>query len=104
MNNIDFIKEKKFDGCLDVGCLKFDFYLPKLNICIEYDGIHHFKPIERFGGVLELSKVKVRDSIKDKYCFDKNIELIRISYLDKENIDRILETKINKMYISYEKL
>ncbi len=25
-------------------------------------------------------------------------------YLDKENIDRILETKINKMYISYEKL
>jgi very-short-patch-repair endonuclease len=104
INNIDFIKEKKFDDCLDIGCLKFDFYLSKLNICIEYDGIHHFKPVCRFGGVLELEKVKVRDSIKDKYCFDNNIKMIRISYLDKENIENILETKINKMYISYEKL
>jgi len=55
----------------------------------------YFKPIERFGGVLELERVKFRDSIKDKYCFDNNIKMIRISYLDKENIENILETKIN---------
>ena len=39
--------------------------------------------------------------IDDVIHFDKNIELIRISYLDKENIDRILETKPLKRDISH---
>ena len=30
--------------------MPFDFYLPKHNICIEYDGKQHFEPIDIFGG------------------------------------------------------
>lgn len=96
INNIEFIKEKKFDDCLNIRFLKFDFYLNELNICIEYDGIQHFKPIERFGGIIEFENLRIRDNIKNKYCFDNNIGLIRISYLDIKDITNILETKINK--------
>lgn len=45
-NNIDFIKEKKFEDCKNKRCLKFDFYLPLHNLCIEYDGEQHFMPVD----------------------------------------------------------
>jgi len=93
-NNIIYEKEKIFSGCKYKKELYFDFYLPKYNICIEFDGIQHFKPISYFGGIKEFNKVKLRDSIKDKYCIDNKINLIRISYLDIKNIDKILYEKI----------
>lgn len=34
----DFIIQHKFKNCRDIRPLPFDFYLPKLNTCIEYDG------------------------------------------------------------------
>lgn len=77
--NIDYIREKKFDGCVFVRRLPFDFYLPKYNICIEYDGIQHFKPIKQFGGESEFIKTQKKDKIKNEYCSKNNIHLIRIS-------------------------
>ena len=46
-NNIEFETQKTFNDCRfpDTKALaKFDFYLPQYNICIEFDGIQHFKP------------------------------------------------------------
>ena len=94
-NNIHFVKEKTFEECINDGRLKFDFYLTKENICIEYDGVQHFRPIERFGGIEEYEKLKIRDSINNKFCEENNIKLIRISYLQKNEIDYLLETNIN---------
>lgn len=45
-NNIRYIKEKTFDKCVNPKTnryLRFDFYLPDYNCCIEYDGEQHFK-------------------------------------------------------------
>jgi len=50
--DIEYIKQKRFEKCRNKLPLPFDFYLPNENICIEYDGIQHFKPIDYFGGVL----------------------------------------------------
>lgn len=86
--NIVFESQKTFDGCKDKRLLKFDFYLPSLNLCIEYDGEQHFYPIKRFGGKNAFRETKKRDKIKTEYCFNNNIQLIRISY--KENINQIL--------------
>ena len=88
---INFYEQKTFIDCKDKGLLKFDFYLPYHNICIEYDGEQHFKPIKKWGGEENLKKIKYRDNIKNKYCIDKNITLIRINY----NED--IELKINNI-------
>jgi len=33
-----FIPQKRFEECKNKKCLHFDFYIPKTNTCIEYDG------------------------------------------------------------------
>lgn len=55
--NIKFIEQKTFDRCRFERLLKFDFYLPEYNTCIEYDGIHHFEPVDAFGGEKEFKKL-----------------------------------------------
>ena len=80
--NINYQKEKVFDNCRNKLPLPFDFYLSDINTCIEYDGIQHFKPVEYFGGMESLNKTIKNDSIKNKYCLDNNIKLIRINSID----------------------
>ncbi len=90
--NINYIKEYKFNDCKNKLKLPFDFYLPDNNICIEYDGEQHYKPIN-FGSNSNLDvkfeKCKTNDSIKTKYCLENNIKLIRIPYFEK-NIEEII--------------
>ena len=88
-HNINFEKEKKFIGCISKkeNPLRFDFYLPKFNICIEYDGEQHFKSSKFFGGNKKLKNIQENDQIKNQYCIDNNIKLIRIKYNQKvENV------------------
>jgi very-short-patch-repair endonuclease len=94
-NNILFEKQKKFDDCFYKSRLLFDFYLPDYNICIEYDGLQHFKIVDFFGGEENFNLIKIRDDIKTKYCLDNKIEIIRIKYDEnvKEKLNFIL--KIN---------
>ncbi len=94
-HEIFFEREKMYPDCIDVKKLKFDFYLPDFNICIEYDGIQHFKPVDVFGGREEFLQRQKKDKIKNLYCEDKNINLIRISYLEKDNIESILKNKLD---------
>ena len=94
-NNIDYEKEKSFIDCINPETgrkLRFDFYLPDYNILIEVDGEQHFTSVEYWGGEKELEKIKIRDNIKNVYCKEKNIKLVRIKYneLDNLTIDKIL--------------
>lgn len=79
-NDIEYIREKTFQDCKDVGFLRFDFYLPKYNLCIEYQGIQHYKPLEIFGGQEEYEERIKRDMIKREYCKKHNISLLEIKY------------------------
>jgi len=56
--------------------------LPKYNCCIEYDGIQHFKSNGGYYTEDFLKAVQYRDKIKNQYCVDNNINLIRIPYTD----------------------
>lgn len=82
-HNISFIKQKTFSDCKIKNMLPFDFYLTDYNICIEYDGEQHFKSIPVFGGDVRFKKQQITDSVKNKYCFNNNMPLIRIKYTDK---------------------
>lgn len=90
---IDFISQHKFEDCKHIKSLRFDFYLTDFNICIEYNGKQHYEVVERFGGVKEFEKVKVRDEIKKEYCRRNNIKLIILKF-DENSID-ILNKELN---------
>jgi very-short-patch-repair endonuclease len=90
---IKFLRNYQFEYCKRIKKLKFDFYMPDYNICIEYDGEHHFKENKYFGeGNLEY--IKINDSIKNEFCKLNDIKLIRISYKEFKNIENILKEKI----------
>lgn len=93
--NIKYEYNKSINGCKNVLKLRFDFIISNKNIYIEYDGEQHYKPIDYFGGEEHLNEVQKRDEIKNNFCLDNNIKLIRIPYyLDSEEIYKILEKEI----------
>jgi len=98
-NNIKYIPQKKFRNCKNINELPFDFYLIDYNICIEYDGQQHFKPIKKYGGGESFKKLKIRDKIKTNYCQDSNIVLIRIAY--NENVIEKLKAELLKHFVPF---
>jgi hypothetical protein len=77
---LKFIPQYKFVDCKDQRSLPFDFYLPEHNTCIEYDGVQHSNQEKVRWKAFDTSKIKKHDSIKNYYCQNKGIQLIRISY------------------------
>lgn len=90
LNNIEFETQKSFPNLKMNQSLLFDFYIPELNLCIEFDGELHFKPVKFFGGEEEFKRIKKSDSMKNKYCKENNIKLLRIPYTEYNNIEEIL--------------
>ena len=96
-NKIEFKQQKTFKRLIGVGngLLSYDFYLPKYNLLIEYQGIQH----EQFVEHLQENKKnfiiqKEHDRRKEKYARDNNIKLLEIWYYDYENIEEILNNNI----------
>ena len=84
-SKIKYIRQHGFDGCRYINKLSFDFYLPDFNTCVEFDGIQHFKPVDKFGGMKSYIEIIKRDECKNKWCFDNNISLIRIKNINEVN-------------------
>lgn len=90
-NKINYIPQARFTECRNIYPLPFDFYLYDYNIAIEYDGEQHFRSIEYFGGEDSFQKRQHNDNIKNNYCLEHHINLIRIPYtLSIENIKEII--------------
>ena len=89
-NNFEFISQKRFKDCKDIKPLPFDFYIPKINACVEFDGEQHFKIIETWGGAEALENTQRRDRIKTNYCINNNIKLIRLNNDNIKNIKEII--------------
>lgn len=78
-NNVEYIPQKRFEDCKNKNTLPFDFYIPSKNLCLEIDGEAHYRKYCTFGkGAYE--RTIFTDKIKNKYCEDKNIKLLRIPY------------------------
>lgn len=89
-NNISYYRQHKFDDCKNIFQLPFDFYIPKYRTCIEFDGKQHYEPADFFGGIEAFEKLKKNDRIKDDYCEDNFINIIRIRYDQIDDIYHIL--------------
>lgn len=85
--NIIFTTQKTFQNCLNPDTnvkLRFDFYLPDYNICIEYDGTTHYLS-NLYGSWNTQESVdytRYKDKIKTNFCRTESIGLIRIPYWD----------------------
>lgn len=90
-----YIPQYKFEDLKDISYLPFDFYLPDNNVLIEFDGEQHYYPVH-FGGLSYedaynnfIITVK-HDNMKNLYCFQHKINLIRIPYWERDNLDYCL--------------
>ncbi len=98
--DIQYERQKKFSSCKNKRELPFDFYISKYNIAIEYDGKQHFEPVD-WGFhdeelmIANFDDLQKRDGIKNKYCEDNGIKLIRIPYTEFDNIEMILSKNLN---------
>lgn len=91
-NKIKFQQEKWFSDCRDINPLPFDFYLYEYNIIIEFDGRQHFEETDHF--TYSFETVRKHDLIKNQYCVDNNIKLIRIPYWKITQIEEILNDEL----------
>lgn len=95
LNNlgIDYEKEKTFDGLVSArgGYLRYDFYLPRYNMLIEYDGEQHFKDFGRF---FDYESLKMNDQIKNEFAKEKGIRLLRIPYTKYMDLRHIILNEI----------
>jgi hypothetical protein len=93
-HNIKFELEKTFPDCLGrTGRkpLRFDFFLLDYNILIEYDGEHHYKPVNKgYRAKYVHERTVINDKIKDNYIKEKGVGLLRIPYWEYDQIDEIL--------------
>ena len=95
--NIENISQYKFEGCKFKYTLPFDFYIPRFNVAIEYDGRDHYEIFTRSNNETYEEAIdrfidrKIRDTIKTIYCKENNIKLIRIPYWEFDNIENILD-------------
>ena len=62
-------------------------------MCIEFDGDQHFYDKGDFSNSLEY--IQNHDEIKNKYCAENNIKLIRIPYWKYPKIETILNQELN---------
>lgn len=98
-NRVRFYMQFRFDDCRTKVPLPFDFYLPEYNLLIEYDGEGHYMPIKR-GDMTDiqaeetLNSIKYRDAIKNTYCEENNIRLLRIPYWEFDDITQILHREL----------
>ena len=88
----------------DISFLRWDFIIEINNkkAFVEYDGIQHYEPI-RFGSMtynkaLECYNSTVaRDNLKNEFCEENNFKLLRISYLEKEECEKLIQDFIKNV-------
>lgn len=83
--HIDFIYQYSLNQCRDTLPLPFDFYIKEYSCIIEIDGEGHYHPchfnrISYESAVKTFEITKNHDIIKNKFCRDNNIPLLRIPY------------------------
>lgn len=69
-----------------------DLYSHKLKICVEYDGIWHFKDIHG-----QLKNKKMKDSLLEEWCVENGYKLVRIDeeVYKKEGMSLLIEAIYN---------
>lgn len=107
-HDINLFSEIKFPGMENIFQLSTDTYINKLleNLAMEVDGGQHFKVSESWGGEEALEKTQERDVMKDLYCLNNKINLLRIPHtlkISKATLEAIIKIcrSGRQVYVTY---
>lgn len=94
-NNLYYISQKKFKSLIGLGGgnLSYDFYIPKYNLLVEYQGEFH-DGSARMQTKKDFITQQEHDRRKREYAKEHNIDLLEIWYWDYDNIEKILGKKL----------
>lgn len=71
--------------------LRFDFCVfddeGDIDFLIEYQGVQHYLPKSKFGGLPGLRKQQFNDALKREYCKKHDIPLVEIPYTDEGRLN-----------------
>lgn len=97
---LEYVPQAKFDSLIGLAgrLLSYDFYIPKLNTLIEYQGQYHD------GTALNqtddgFAKQQEHDRRKIEYASQHNINLLEIWYQDFDHIKQILDLELSQYTI-----
>lgn len=97
--NIEYEFQKKFDGLVGEGRgqLSYDFYLPKYNTLIEYQGQQHYMIVDAFHATDETLKKQIHhDDLKREYAKENNISLIEVPYwLTRKKAEKLIANSLH---------
>jgi len=65
-----------------LGQFRFDAYVPKLKLAVEYQGAQHFRAIEVFGGEDGLRRTQERDEAKARLALSNGVRVEYVRYDD----------------------
>lgn len=74
-----FIGDDRYDK------LRFDYYLPHLQLAIEFDGKQHQEVVAFFGGQHAFNQRVIYDQAKNHFCQQNGIKLIRLPHDSRVN-------------------
>lgn len=98
-NSITFEREKVFKDCYN-GLYRYDFYLPTLNIVLEYNGLQHYLYTPHFHKKKsDFLKAQERDRRKISYCLAKSIPIYIIPYWEINQISNLSDI-FQKKYLA----
>ena len=95
LDKLNVVHKPEYSVDIQEHKLRFDFYLPDYNLFIEYDGEQHYKPVnygynDEEKAQQKFATVQKYDQLKNEYCKENNINLLRIPYWEKQNIEKII--------------
>lgn len=84
---VPFETEKSFKDEKKIQFYRFDFYIPSINSCIEFQGMQHMEYSPFFyKNRNEFLKAQERDRTKISYCLAHGIKLYCIPYWELDNL------------------
>lgn len=97
-HNVNFQPQKSFDGLVGLKGrpLSYDFYIPDMNLLIEFQGEFHDGNLrgKQQHKYHNLAVQQEHDSRKRRYAEENNIKLLEIWYWDFGNIESILQSQL----------
>lgn len=94
LNGVEYEAQKAFTGLIGVGkkSLRYDFYVPDKNCCIEVNGAQHYKPttfgIRSKEDAEQAYKItQIHDKRKEEFCRDNNINFVVIPFWEIEKTE-----------------